>query len=172
METIAHWITFESLQAFTLSFSAFWVICEIVHFIGLALLIGTVGLLDLRLMGVAKSLPVGPMMPLIRWGIVGFTLCLLTGIVFVGGDPFKEPIVHLQNPVFLVKMTFVLLAGINLMAFRRPAVSQVVENIGVGDDAPCSVKYMAAASLVLWIGVIYLGRMLPWKDAFYFVFYW
>ncbi len=172
METIANWITFESLQAFTLSFSSFWVICEILHFIGLALLIGTVGLLDLRLLGFAKSLPVGPMKPLINWGIAGFALCFLTGIVFVGGDPFKEPIAHLLNPVFLFKMAFILLAGINLLLFRRPAVSSVVEGLKGGDVAPSNVKLMAASSLALWLGVIYLGRMLPWKDAFYFVFYW
>jgi hypothetical protein len=172
MQTIAEWITFESLQAFTLSFSSFWVICEIFHFIGLALLIGTVGLLDLRLLGVAKSLPAGQMQPLIRWGIVGFVLCFLTGTVFVSGDPFKDPIVHLQNPVFLVKMAFVLLAGLNLWMFRRPGMQRAVEDLGPGDDAPRNARIMAGTSLFLWLGVIYCGRMLPWRDAFYFVFYW
>jgi hypothetical protein len=172
VETLSNWLTFESLQAFTLSVSSFWVICEITHFIGLTLLIGTVGLLDLRLLGVAKQIPVLPMMPLVTWGIFGFCLCLLTGIVFVGGDPFKEPIVHLLNPVFRVKMAFVLLAGINLLAFRRPAMAQAVQEMGPGDSAPAAAKLIAASSLILWIGVIYCGRMLPWNDAFYFVFYW
>ena len=91
----------KACRHFTLSFSSFWVICEVVHFIGLALLIGTVGLLDLRLMGVAKRLPVGAMKPLIRLGNgAGFVLCFLSGVVFVSGDPVQEPYPAPEQPRF------------------------------------------------------------------------
>lgn len=62
-----------------------WPLSEILHFIGLTLLIGIVTVYDLRLLGVAKRMPLAPMRRLLPWAVLGFFLCVATGLVFVTG---------------------------------------------------------------------------------------
>ena len=78
-----------------------WVICESLHFIGMSLLIGTIGLFDLRLMGFAKKVPVRALHRLIPIGIAGFTLNLATGICFITGTPDQ----YFFNAAFLAAIT-------------------------------------------------------------------
>jgi len=153
----AHWVN---------NHSAAWPIAEILHFMGLCLLIGTVGLLDLRLLGMGKALPVAPLERLIPWGVSGFVICLVTGTMFVTGNAFA-PGEYLQNIAFLWKIVFILLAGINVLVFYLTGLARAVDALGPGEDAPPAAKVIAAMSLFLWIGVIYFGRMLPvLGDAF------
>jgi hypothetical protein len=64
-----------------------WPACEIIHYLGLSLLLGTVGLFDLRVLGLAKGIPLRAIHRLIPWGIFGYILNVLTGIVFFTGHP-------------------------------------------------------------------------------------
>ena len=140
-----------------------WPASETLHFIGLAMLIGVVGLMDLRLLGLAKRLPFAPLHRLLPWGIAGFGICLVTGSLFFAGDPFQ----YIHNPVFWFKLLFIILTGANVLAFYLSGVFRRVEDLGRGEDAPLAAKLIAATSLVLWVGVMYLGRMLPFLgDAF------
>jgi hypothetical protein len=134
-----------------------WPLCETLHFIGMGLLVGIVGVLDLRMLGVAKQLAPGPFERLIPWAIGGFVINLTTGFLFFTGDPSQ----YIHNTVFWLKLLFIILAGINALAFYVTGIVRQVDALGPGDDAPWSAKAIAATSLVLWIGVIYWGRMLP-----------
>ena len=58
-------------------------------------------------------------------------------------------------------MLFVLLAGINVSLFYFTGLSRRVDCLGAGEDAPIAAKLIAGASLFLWFGVLYWGRMLP-----------
>ncbi len=150
--------------------SFLWPVCEFLHFVGLTALVGTVGMYDLRLLGVAKQVPLGPLQRLIPIGIAGFAVCLMTGYVFVVGDAFKAPLVSFRNISFQLKMLFILLAGVNVLIFYTTGLGKKCEALGAGDDAPRAAKIIAGTSLALWIGVMYFGRMLPWQDAFYVMF--
>ena len=146
--------------------SAVWPIAETLHFIGLCLLIGAVGIFDLRLVGVGKSVPVRALKRLLPWGVSGFILCIGTGLLFVAGNAFA-PGEYLKNISFLFKMLCLVLAGLNLLAFHLTGMNQAVDAVGSGDDAPFGAKAMGAASLALWVGVIVFGRFLPTLgDAF------
>src|SRR5262245_18057322 len=134
-----------------------WPAAETLHFIGLAMLIGVIGLMDLRLLGMAKRLPFAPLHRLLPWAISGFAICLLTGAVFLAGDPSQ----YIHNWVFWFKMLFIFLAGTNVMAFYATGVFRRVEALAAGEDAPVAAKVIAGVSLILWIGVMYFGRMLP-----------
>jgi hypothetical protein len=112
-------------------------------------------MLDLRVLGVAKDLPVGPLHRLVPWGIFGFLLCVVSGTLFVVGEPFQ----FLERGTFQLKMLFILIAGINVLVFYL-FMFRDVETLGPGDDAPLPAKAIAAFSLFLWIGVIYWGRLL------------
>jgi hypothetical protein len=66
-----------------------WPASETLHFIGLALLVGIVGTIDLRMLGMAKNMPFRPLHRLLPWAIAGFGINLITGILFFAGDPFQ-----------------------------------------------------------------------------------
>src|SRR5436190_635135 len=60
-----------------------WPLCETLHFFGLSLLVGTVGVFDLRVLGIARRIPIDALQRLTRWGIVGWGLNLVTGLMFL-----------------------------------------------------------------------------------------
>jgi hypothetical protein len=144
----------------------FWPLAEVLHFVGLILLVGIVTLFDLRLLGVAKRLPVAPLRRLLPWAVLGFGLCVGSGLVFVTGlwaNVALHPLEAVRIDVYLqLKLLFIFLAGANLFAFYLSGVSRAVDALGPGDDAPPLAKFIAAASLFLWVGVIYWGRLIPW----------
>src|SRR2546428_10506881 len=86
-----------------------WPMCETLHFIGLALLMGIVSVLDLRMLGMAKELPLGPLQRLMPFAILGFTINLVTGLLFFTGDPTQ----YIHNVAFGFKLLFIGLAGVN-----------------------------------------------------------
>jgi len=158
MQPLVDWLTSTQLSAFVNAHAWVWPACETLHFVGLALLIGNVGLLDLRLLGVEKGMAVIPLNGFIRWGLAGFLINLATGIVFFVGNPAQ----YVSNVAFGYKLAFMALAGVNVLIFYATGLARSVEALGPGDDAPLPVKVIAAASLVLWVAVMYMGRMLPY----------
>jgi hypothetical protein len=94
---------------------------------------------------------------LLPWAIFGFGLCLITGVIFLIGEPLQ----YIVNGVFWLKLLFIGLAGLNVLAFYATGVYRKVERLGPGEDAPGSAKVIATVSLVLWLGVMFWGRMLP-----------
>ena len=96
---------------------------------------------------------------LLPWGIGGFGLCLITGIVFFVGDPVR----YIHNGAFALKVLLLLLAGTNVLVFYL-TVSRETEALGSGEDAPPGAKVIAAISLCLWAGVILLGRWITIYD--------
>lgn len=153
------------LADLVVAWSWFWPICEMLHFVGLALLVGITGLYDLRLLGVAKGVPLAPLHRLMPWALVGFGITAATGFIFVTGNAFKPPIDLFLNLTFQLKMLFLALAGANAAYFYLSPVHDAVEAVGPGEDAPRAAKVIAATSLVLWISIIYMGRMIPWEEA-------
>jgi hypothetical protein len=158
VQSFSEWLVTTNLSMFVNGHSWVWPACETLHFIGLALLIGNVGLLDLRVLGVEKRLPVAPLNRFVRWGVLGFLINLVTGIMFFAGNPFQ----YIHNIAFGYKVAFIALAGVNVIAFYASGVSRKVEALGPGDDAPALAKCIAGASLFLWVAVMYMGRMLPY----------
>lgn len=132
-----------------------WPAAESLHFIGLSLLIGTVGLFDLRLLGLARGIPASALHRLVKWGVLGFALNVVSGLSFLMAEPDQ----YVYNPSFHVKMLCVAAAGLNAGAFYLTAYRRTTAG-GPGADAPLAAKIAAAVSLSLWIGVIVAGRLL------------
>ena len=134
-------------------------LCESLHFIGMALLIGVVSVLDLRMLGMARRLPLGPLQRLAPWAVLGFVINLITGAVFIAANPRQ----YLGPPLslsFAAKMLFIVLAGLNAILFYVSGLKRAVDGVEAGSDAPLGAKISAAVSLLLWVGVMYWGRML------------
>jgi hypothetical protein len=134
-----------------------WPTCETLHFIGLALLVGVAGLLDARMLGMAKGIPIAALQKLMPWAVAGFVLNAITGFLFFAGDPLQ----YLRNVAFWWKMAFIALAGLNVLLFYATGLARKVDATTAGQDAPAGAKIVAATSILLWIGVMYWGRMLP-----------
>jgi uncharacterized protein DUF6644 len=131
-----------------------WAFMMDMHFVGLALLIGTVGILDLRMLGFAKQIPIDPLHKLVPWAMAGFGINLVTGILaFTGMSNY-----YTYDWAFWLKMLAIMLLGLNVAAFYLTGAFDSVEGLGPGEDAPPFAKFIAATSLVLWFTVITLGR--------------
>jgi len=162
---LRYWLRWPSLEVFMASPWA-WPLSETFHFIGLCLLIGMVGIYDLRVLGLGKGLPLAALKRLIPWGVFGFVLCVITGALFVGGmganlvgDNGYDVIV--RDVYLQLKLLFILLAGINLLAFYLTGAARAVDALGPNDDAPLGAKVIAGTSLFLWLGVVVFGRLIP-----------
>lgn len=159
------WLAWPAVEHFFTGHVWAWPLCETFHFFGVCLLIGGVGMFDLRVLGFAKALPLAVMRRLLSWAVFGFTLTVVTGVLFVLGFRADLPIdsydVLKADAWLQLKLLSMFLAGINLSAFYLSGTSRVVDGLGAGDDAPPAAKAMAGASLLLWLGVIYFGRLIP-----------
>jgi hypothetical protein len=156
VESFAVWLKSTKLSWFVIHYPWVWPASETLHFIGLALLVGIVGTIDLRMLGMAKNMPFRPLHRLLPWAIAGFAINLMTGILFFAGDPFQ----YIHNPAFQLKLLFILLAGLNVLVFYLTTFKSI-QDLEPGEDAPLRAKVVAATSLFLWIGVMVWGRMLP-----------
>src|SRR5262249_26875866 len=112
-----------------------WRTSESIHFIGLSLLIGTVGLFDLRMIGLVKRVPVAALHRLIRFGILGYLMNVLTGITFLAGASDQ----YIHNPAFQMKLLFMGTAGINVAVFYLTMYRRVAA-VGSGDEAPLPAR--------------------------------
>lgn len=165
MDAISQFLVSGPIDEFVASTDWVWPVCEIFHFFGMALLIGSVGVVDLRMLGVAKGLPIKALERFIPLGIIGFVVNLLTGIVFVAGNPVGGPQEYLGNLAFQLKMILVLIAGINLLLFYVTGIARAADSVQPDGSAPTSAKVVAAVSLVAWFGVIFFGRFIMYNDT-------
>jgi hypothetical protein len=134
-----------------------WATCETLHFIGLSLLLGCIGTLDLRMLGFAKHIPPRAIHKLVPFGVLGFSICAITGAMFFIGAPYQ----YVKNIAFLFKIIFIAIAGLNIMFFYLGGVRKAIEDLGPEDTPPLSARVVSWVSIIAWFGVIYWGRMLP-----------
>jgi hypothetical protein len=165
LEAFGNWLgSFEAYQLMN-TYDWLWPLCEIIHFIGMALLIGSIGILDLRVLGFAKGLPISKLESLVPIAIGAFIATAVTGFLFVIGNPTGGPNAYLLNLSFQIKMLLILLAGINAIAFYFTGISRRLETLGPVDDAATNAKFVAGASIFLWIFVIIFGRLIMYNDT-------
>jgi len=165
MEAISNLLSAFGLDTFVNAYDWVWPVCEIFHFIGMAALIGTVGLVDLRILGFAKSIPIGQLERLVPIGVVGFLTNAITGFIFVAGNPVGGPMEYLTNLSLQLKLLLILIAGINVLIFYFAGIARETNAVGPGGDAPRAAKIVAATSLVAWFGVIFFGRLIMYNDT-------
>lgn len=133
-----------------------WPLCETLHFIGLALVIGIVGFFDLRLIGFFRQIPVSAARELMPFALFGFGLNLVTGVLFFVGHP--EQYVH--DMAWWLKVGSLALAGLNAAVFEAAVGARTV-TVGAGEETPAAAKAIGVVSIVAWFGVLFWGRMLP-----------
>ncbi len=133
-------------------------IVEIVHLTGIALLVGSIAMLDLRLLGLSNSVPVRRLAShILPWTAASFLLIVPSGLaMFVAhaGD-------FIASPVFVLKICLILTAGVNAAVFRA-GVFRSAADWDVNRKPPVAARLSAALSLLLWVSVIACGRLLAY----------
>ncbi len=134
-----------------------WPVIESLHFMGLSLLIGTVGVFDLRMLGIARGVSYQALHRLVPFGVAGYCLNVITGAMFLSSAPDQ----YLYNPAVQSKFMLMLIAGANMAIFywtSAAAVKTASPDAILGRRA----RVMAAVSLLCWCGVIICGRLITY----------
>ena len=135
-----------------------WPAAEAVHFLGLALSLGVLLALNLRILGMMKQVAFADVHRLLPWGMLGFGANLITGMFFFIGQPAQYTA---SNP-FYWKIAFLMIAGANFLYLTVFGKAWHTEDkVTATFDAGPGDKAMAIISLTSWLGVLYAGRMLP-----------
>jgi hypothetical protein len=123
------------------------------HTVGLGFLVGINVAIDLRLLGVARMLPLRPFERLYPVMWAGFWVNAVSGAALILADATTK----LTNPVFYVKMLFVGLGVVNMAWMKR----RLFREASV-DEWPTSghARFVAITSLVIWIGATTAGRLM------------
>jgi hypothetical protein len=124
------------------------------HTVGLGFVVGANVAIDLRILGVARDMPLAPMRKLFPWMWAGFIVNALSGVALLIADATTK----LANPVFLVKMAFITLGVVNMAWSKRKLFDNPEELARVPLSA--HAKLVAIVSLVLWIGATTAGRLM------------
>lgn len=122
------------------------------HILGVALLLGAILVLDLRLFGAFGSVPLAVMGPLqLRVAAFGFGLAVLTGAWLFS----VRPVDYAANPAFQIKLALLAAALANIgLQHANPRFRQAM----AGAPVTTTVRACAAASIVLWIALLVAGR--------------
>src|SRR4051812_16382855 len=130
---------------------------ETVHVLSIAVIVGTVVAVDLRVLGlILKAEPVtrvGKALLPTTW--YGFLIMLLTGVPL-----FAAQAVQLySNPAFRLKILLLALAGVNALLFHKTTY-RVVSDWDHGITTPLSARVFALTSIALWSAIIVSGRLI------------
>lgn len=122
------------------------------HILGIALLLGPILLLDTRLMGAFRAVPLAVVAPYLSGAAkLGTGLAIVTGFALFSVRPQD----YVGNPAFLTKLVLLTLAITNALLLDR---SQAWRAVTAGAEPTLRVRFQAAASLLLWLSVLIAGR--------------
>ncbi len=150
-----HWMNDSWLGVVTREYHYIFTTCLVIHFIGLSMLMGSMLIVDLRLLGFPRQLPIPAAMKFLPIAIIGFLINLFTGITMVSYDAVD----YWLNPAFRIKMALVLLAGLNALWFTLAEQRQVLSQPR-DQRTSFAVRASAALSLFVWFAIIFWGRMI------------
>ena len=131
-----------------------WPTCETLHFIGMSLMFGVLMIVNLRLVGFLRGMSFASVHRLLPLGLMGFGINFITGMFFFIAASEQ----YTQNVSFHWKVVLLELTGISYLVLT---VYDEAWSLPASADAPLSGKLLGASALVLSVGVMYFGRMLP-----------
>ena len=140
------------MQGFTWIGSSPWLYpgLEVVHLLGVALLVGNLVAFESRVLGWGQALPLQALARLsLVLALCGFGLAALSGLLMFAAHPGEM----LANRSFVLKMGLLMLAGTNAALFHARAGLQRMDRLA---------RVQTLASLGLWIGAMIAGRWIAY----------
>ena len=133
-------------------------VVEIAHIAGFVVLVGSIVVLDLRLLGLSRALPVSALTRhIVPWSASALLLIVPTGLLMFTAHASD----FVTNGAFQLKLLLILTAGINAGLFHT-GVYRTVAQWDRDVRAPLIARLHACASLAIWFGVIACGRLLAY----------
>jgi hypothetical protein len=153
--SLVKWLNETPLSIYLRESEVAFPLTEAIHLLGLAISVGTILWVDLRLMGLCMrqervSDVVGRLEP---WAKFGFLVMFLSGLFLFIGKPEN----YYSTTAFRIKMCLLPLAGLNVLLFHK----RIYVNVGqwdVGTAVPWPGRAVGLVSATLWVVIIVLGR--------------
>ena len=124
---------------------------EVVHIVGIALLLGNLALFELRAWGFGPELPVRALARLaLRLSLLGFAIIGASGLLMFAGQPGEL----LASRIFVIKMGLVALAGLNALWFHARGSLELLDR---------GARIQTVVSMGLWLAVIICGRWIAYE---------
>ena len=135
---------------------------ESVHVIGLTMVFGTIVIIDLRLLGIASTRRpfTAIASDVFKWTWMAFAVTATTGALMF----MTNASTYYHSAYFRAKMALLALSGLNMLIFELTA-RRSIHAWDRNASAPASGRAVAALSLVIWIGVIVLGRWIGFTTS-------
>ena len=127
------------------------------HILGVALLVGAIVPLDLRLLGLWPSISPAPLWRVLtRTATVGLALAIVCGSLLFSARASE----YVRSELFLYKMVFVAIGLVNALALRLASpIIQRLERLST-KNLPLRFRFAAGISLVAWLTALVLGRLI------------
>ncbi len=123
---------------------------EVVHLVGIGILLGNLVLFELRVWGLGAEIALRPLARLsLTLAVGGFCLAAMSGLLMFASQPGEL----LGNRSFLIKLGLLMAAGTNAAAFHARGGLLHLDRIA---------KLQTLLSLGLWLGVIICGRWIAY----------
>ena len=148
LQALHHWSVADYLRR---SLYAYPVV-NAAHILGIALLVGAIIPVDLKILGLASGPPLGPTArALARFAATGLALAIMTGFLLFSVQPLE----YAANPAFWTKVSLVGLGTLNALALRATRTWRIAE---INGEIGARLKVGAAISLIIWIAAVFAGR--------------
>jgi hypothetical protein len=127
------------------------------HLLGVALLVGSIVPLDLRLLGVWRSVPLASLAGVLRRiAGAGLVLAMIFGsLLFI-----TRASEYIASNLFISKMVVVAVGTANALALRVTWPAGVAEITSTGGRTPPRFQFAAGVSLAAWLAALTLGRLI------------
>lgn len=142
----------------------FFLVVLTVHVLTLFVFAGLAAIIDLRLLGlVLADVPASELVSrLVPWAVGGFCVMLASGSLLF----YSAPIARYENLFFRAKLVLLVLAGLNVLLFHKTIYTRV-EEWDLERVPPSGARLAGAVGLMLWIGIIVIGRMMAYEDYWF-----
>lgn len=161
MQNYHHWLEWLEKSSWAVGIrQSLWLYpaLEIVHILGIVLVVGAAFLFDLRLLGFSRNLPVaGLSKHLLPWSQRGLIFIVPSGILLF----ITNALALGTDPVFWTKITLIAIAALNVFVFHR-FVYRPFKRTGTARELPAAARVCAGVSIVVWVAVVACGRLLAY----------
>jgi len=135
-------------------------VIESIHSLAISVMIWPAALVDLRLLGLTMrgrkvSAVTGQFLP---WVWIGFTVMIMSGTLLFAAEAVK----CYKSPFFRIKLILIAVAGLNALLFHKTVFGEHAASWDTDWRLPGRARFAGACSLLVWIGVIAMGRGLAY----------
>jgi hypothetical protein len=130
---------------------------EVIHVFAVAMVLGTIVIVDLRLLGLASTKRpfVEFSRRLLPFTWAAFVLAVISGVLLFSSRPLE----YVANPVYWIKMVLIVLAGINMVVFEL-ITARGVQQWNLDPTPPPPARLAGGISITCWILVVVMGRLI------------